>query len=98
MLRLKINPIFIIKQTLLKSSILFVENRNVKNPFSALLFEGDMLVEPRLKKIALNGGDISMAATGRKRGATTNDLWPNGVIPYKISSSLSSQFLYCVHR
>lgn len=61
----------------------------MKNPFSTRLFEGDMLVDPELKKIALSGGDISMATTGRKRGATKQDLWRNGVIPYTIAPSLS---------
>ena len=68
----------------------------MKNVFSTKLFEGDMLVNPELKRIALSGDDISMATTGRKRGAIKKNLWPNGVIPYTISSSLSSKFLYCL--
>ena len=58
------------------------------------LFEGDMLLDPEVKKIALAGGDISMATAGRKRGATKLHIWPNGRIPYAIEPSVpSSKFL-----
>jgi hypothetical protein len=71
----------------------------VKNPFSADLFQGDMLVEPEVKKIALAGGDVSKATAGRKRGAPIPKpggigIWPKGVIPYLIDSSLDGQFEY----
>jgi hypothetical protein len=58
------------------------------------LFEGDMLLDPEVKKIALAGGDISMATAGRKRGATKLHIWPSGRIPYAIEPSVpSSKFL-----
>ena len=51
------------------------------------LFEGDMILTPEQKKAALEGGDVSKA--GISRGATTGSLWPSGVMPYTIDSSLS---------
>ena len=66
-----------------------VENRNINIPFSTDLFEGDMLVGSKIKKIALAGGDVSMAAAGSKRGATKLDIWPNGVIPFRIQPSIN---------
>ncbi|CAB3985636.1 zinc metallo ase nas-15-like [Paramuricea clavata] len=66
------------------------ENRNVNNPN---LFEGDMLVDPEVKKIALAGGDISMATASRKRGTTKLHIWPSGRIPYVIEPSVPS-----IHR
>ncbi|XP_028415357.1 zinc metalloproteinase nas-14-like [Dendronephthya gigantea] len=55
------------------------ENRNVKSPFSRKLFQGDILIDPRV---------VSNAA-GRKRGLTKTGIWPNGIIPYTIDTSFS---------
>jgi hypothetical protein len=72
-----------------------IENRNVNIPFSSDLLEGDMLVGQQVKKIALAGGDISKATTGRKRGATKHAIWPNGVIPYTFDQFTSDgKFAY----
>ena len=61
----------------------FSENSGV---WDENLFEGDMILTPEQKKAALEGGDVSKAGTSR--GATTNPVWPNAVLPYTIDRSL----------
>ena len=49
------------------------------------LFEGDMVLDPIQRISAEFGLDIDAAGA---RGSIKNRLWPNGVVPYTIASSL----------
>ncbi|KAL9973985.1 hypothetical protein ACROYT_G020512 [Oculina patagonica] len=62
------------------------ENEDVFDPD---LFEGDMKLEPGQRLAAEFGLDVD---GGMSRGAAIRSrYWPNGVVPYTIDSSLSSQ-------
>ncbi|KAJ7348777.1 hypothetical protein OS493_039096, partial [Desmophyllum pertusum] len=60
------------------------ENEDVFDPD---LFEGDMILEPDQRLAAEFGFDVD----GQARGSTKRRHWPNGVVPYTVNPSLSSQ-------
>lgn len=53
-----------------------------------MLFEGDMIMPVEEVERAIHGQDLDSSA-GRTRGARRNRLWPNGVVPFVISESVS---------
>ena len=55
-------------------------------------FEGDMIMPVEEVERAIRGEDLD-APKGRARGARSNGLWPNGVVPYVFSSSVSKSTL-----
>ena len=55
--------------------------------FDPDLFEGDMILEPDQRLAAEFGFDVD----GQARGSTKRRHWPNGVVPYTVSSSLCKQ-------
>ena len=63
------------------------ENESVH---SRNLFEGDMILSREQIRRAENGEDID---SSRKRGASRNRMWLNGVVPYVIDESLSKYSL-----
>ena len=70
-------------QTNRRNSCYHAENERIHSPY---LFEGDMILSREQIRRAKNGEDID---SSRKRGASRNRMWPNGVVPYVIDESLS---------
>ena len=53
-----------------------------------MIFEGDMIMPVEEVERAIRGEDLD-ASSGRARGARTNGLWRNAVVPYVFSKSVS---------
>lgn len=53
-----------------------------------IVFEGDMIMPVEEVERAIRGDDLD-APAGRTRGARRNGLWPNAVVPYVFTSSIS---------
>ena len=53
-----------------------------------IIFEGDILMPVEEVERAIHGEDLD-ASAGKTRGARRNKLWPNSVVPFVISESVS---------
>ncbi len=53
-----------------------------------MIFEGDIIMPVEEVQRAIRGEDLD-APTGRTRGARKYRQWPNAVVPYVFSSSVS---------
>jgi hypothetical protein len=62
-------------------------NITIPGTSDEILFEGDMIMPVEEVERAIRGEDLD--APGRARGARRSGLWPNAVVPYVFSRSVS---------